>query len=341
MRTNNVSVRRRPDPGLPDDGVLGAPQVDLRLINRLPRLSALPMFEAAARHQSFTLAGQELRVTQAAVSQQIRALEKDLGVTLFTRFHRSIVLTQAGMRLQAAVAETFDRLAGIADNLRGSKRSAGLMIGATFAVATFTLIPRLHEFRALYPDLAVHIVATDRGFDKIADQIDAAIAFGAGKWPGFQATLLRSAEVFPVCSPKYAGSRRSWKRVDRLLEETLLSVDNGRTYILDWPEWFAHQGMGGYSNDHNLKLNNHSLLLQAACEGQGIALGWNILTDDLLARGTLVRPVAETMHTTNSFYFLVSEKRRNEQVLAFQSWVMQTFARPTRPTTITRRRRLL
>jgi len=295
------------------------------LLTRLPRLSALLMFEAAARHSSFTLAARECGVTQAAVSQQVRALERELGIALFRRLHRGLELTRQGSRLYRAAAMAFEHVANTADDLRDGGWPEGIAIGVTFAVATYWLIPRLPRFRALHPEIEVQIVATDRGFQKVADRVDAGIAFGTGPWPGFKATLLLPGRVFPVCSPAYLRSRPRLSRVEQLLGETLLSIDTDRPGHIDWPVWFAEQGVAGYTGHVSLKINSHPLLLQAACEGQGIALGWNLLTDDLLREGRLVRPLDATMTTAKGYYFLMTEAKCPERVLAFRDWVLGCF----------------
>lgn len=292
-------------------------------LNRLPKLSALLMFESAARHHSFTLAARELHVTQAAVSQQVRSLERELGIALFNRVHRGLELTRDGRRLHRSVTMAFEHVATTTEELRASRQLATIEIGVTFAVATFWLVPRLPRFRALHPGIDVRVVASDRGFEKIAHQVDAGIAFGLGNWAGFRSILVREGEVFPVCSPNYLRRRRHLARVEQLLQETLLSMSDDRPGVMDWPLWFAEQGVNGYSSSKNLKMNSHPLLMQAAREGQGIALGWSLLCDDLLKRGDLVRPLDATVRTSRGFYFVTSGSRFSEEVRAFRQWVLQ------------------
>lgn len=294
-------------------------------LGRLPRLSSLLMFEAAARHRSFTTAARELSVTQAAVSQQVRALERELGLVLFNRLHRGLELTRDGARLHRAVLTSFEHVAETTAELRAGRRTMRLEIGATFAVATFWLVPRLPRFRALYPDIDVHVVASDRGFDAIADRVDVGIAYGLGSWPGFRATLIREGEVFPVCSPDYLSRRPHLTHVEQLLHETLLSIDDDRPGVMDWAIWFADQDIKGYDGRRNLRMNSHPLLMQAACEGQGIALGWALLTDDLLAKGKLVRPLDAIVRTSKGFYLVSSDRNAGDEIQAFQDWVLGQF----------------
>jgi len=297
-------------------------------LKRLPRLSSLLMFEAAARCRSFTIAARELNVTQAAVSQQVRALERELGLTLFNRLHRGLELTRDGVQLQRSVASSFEHIAQTSAELRAAKRSMRLELGATFAVATFWLVPRLPRFRALHPDIDVHVVASDRGFDAIADQVDAGVAYGLGNWPGFRTTLIREGEVYPVCSPEYLRRRPRLTRVEQLLQETLLSIDDSRPGLMDWTLWFAEQDIQGYDGRRNLRMNSHPLLMQAATEGQGLALGWSLLTDDLLEKGKLVRPLDATVRTSKGFYLVTSDQNTGPEVQAFRDWVLTQFAVP-------------
>lgn len=291
--------------------------------NRIPRLSGLLMFEAAARHRSFTTASRELQVTQAAVSQQVRALEEELGVALFVRHHRGLDLTPEGWRLHRSVAMGFECIANAIEDIRVVGRPS-IRIGVTSAIATFWLLPRLPRFRAQHPEIDVHIVASDLGFEAIADRADIGIGFGRGSWPGFRSAFLREGDAFPVCSPTYLLSRPPLMDVEQLLDEVLLVLDDNRITIFDWSLWFASFGVRN-TNQRRIKFNNLPLLLQAACEGQGIALGWSLLTDDMLARGALVRPVNASLRTPGAYYLAIPEKEPVPGVLAFRDWLLRQF----------------
>lgn len=295
----------------------------VELWKRVPRLSALLMFEAAARHLSFTLAARELRVTQAAVSQQVRSLERELGIKLFDRRHRGLGLTQPGTRLHRSVSMALEHVANTADDVRAVGEAEGATIGVTLALATFWLVSRLPQFRALHPEIDIRVVATDRGIEKITEQVDAAIAWGNPPWPGFSATLLREGEAFPVCSPQYLRGRRCVEHVEHLLDETLLFIDDDRPGHAQWPLFFAEHGVKFPASGRHIRMNSLPLLLQAACGGQGIALGYGLLTDDLLANGTLVRPLMASIRTNRSYYFLLSERKTSSPVIAFRNWMLE------------------
>lgn len=292
-------------------------------LKHLPRLSRLRMFEAAARLQSFTLAAQELKVTQAAVSQQVRILEQELAVTLFVRLHRGLELTEEGHELFRTVTTALSQIASTAEKMRSASRPPIIRVGVTFAVATFWLIPRLPQFRAAHPDIDVHLIATDRGFDNVADQVDIGVAFGDGAWAGFMPTLLRESSVFPVCSPKYAEDHPEIESVESLLTQTLLSIEDDRPGRLDWSEWFAHIGVDGSAASRTLKFNSHPLVIQAACEGQGVALGWTLLTDDLLKTNQLVRPIDASLKISKSFFFVERQDKATPLTRLFKDWIIQ------------------
>jgi DNA-binding transcriptional LysR family regulator len=291
------------------------------LWKRLPRPSALLMFEAAARHLSFTLAARELQVTQAAVSQQVRSLEQALGIKLFDRRHRGLDLTRQGMRLHRAVGMGLEHIASIADELRVIDEPESAAIGVTLALASSWLISRLPQFRALHPEIDIRLVATDRGIEKIIDEVDAAIAWGSPPWPGFSATLLCQGEAFPVCSPGYLRGRQLLAP-EQLLDETLLFIDDDRPGHADWPLFFAEHGVKLRASSRHIRMNSLPLLLQAAIEGQGIALGYGLLTDDLLARGTLARPLAASIKTARSYYFLLADGPASRHAAIFRDWLI-------------------
>jgi LysR family transcriptional regulator, glycine cleavage system transcriptional activator len=301
-------------------------------LRQLPRLSRLRSFEAAARHLSFTEASRELAITQAAVSQQVRILEQELGVALFERLHRGLRLTPQGQRLLRSVSTAFGQIAHAADEVRCGTASPVLKIGATFAIATFWLMPRLSEFRERHPDIEVRLIVTDRGFERVADQVDVGVAFGEGTWEGFRLTLLRDGVAFPVCSAAYLSTRPPITEVEQLTHETLLSLEDDRPGRLDWPTWFGELGVDARGLVQTFKVNSHPLLVQAACEGQGIALGWSLLTDDLIAAGRLVRPVEAELRSSKGYFLVEGPNWRREEIACFRAWLFDRVAADAAPT---------
>ncbi len=294
-----------------------------RVHGQFPRLAGLVAFEAAARHRSFTTAASELKVTQSAVSQQVRSLEQELGVTLFFRSNRGLSLSDQGKLLYRSVRSGFECVAAGVDEIRAARKPA-VAIGTTTAIATFWLVPRLQEFRRRHPEIDVSITAGELGFDVVADSVDVGIVFGRGVWPGFRASRLQEGDVFPVCSPSYLKGRPPLSEPRDLLDETLLMLEHDRATVTSWALWFAHHGVRGHRHSC-IRFNHLSLLLQAACEGQGVALGWTLLTDALLKQGTLIRPLQGAIQTQGAYYVVVAEREKREEVRLFEAWVLDQF----------------
>ncbi len=295
---------------------------------KMPRLSRLRAFELAAKHLSFTEAAQESKVTQAAISQQVRLLEGELGVELFERLNRGLSLTKQGHRLLQNVSEAFDMIEVAADEIVRENSTPELRIGTTFAVATFWLIPRLDEFRAAYPEINVHLVATDREFDDIVGQVDVGIAFGAGSWANLRSTHLWSPTVFPVCSPDYLSGCNTTDIVEALPDETLLSLDkHGKSSGGDWRYWLSKLNIRKGDLSTVVTYNSLPLMFQAACAGQGVALGWSLLTDDLIHRGQLVRLTDHELRTRREFYFVEDFNNKSKEMDNFKDWLFDSIKR--------------
>lgn len=295
------------------------------LQRRLPTPSTLVVFEAAARLASFTKAALELHVTQAAVSQQIRALENQLGATLFLRRHRGISLTPEGRLLFQSVALGLEQIAGAADQLRQPPPHISVTVAATLAVSSFWLLPRLPGFRETHPNVEVHVVASDSELEQLDTRIDVGIRFGKGHWPGFHATFLSRCEVFPVCSPGFLRSR-GIEHVEDLLDQTLLSQDDQRLDWFDWHLWFARQGVAKPPKRPAMRINNYPLLIQATLAGQGVSLGWRLLVDDLLENGELVKALDSSMYSDEGFYLVTpANETPSEDIVKFCDWILGEF----------------
>lgn len=296
------------------------------LLRRLPNPSALAYFEAAGRLLSFTRAGHELAVTQGAVSRQIRLLEEGLGAPLFQRRHRSIELTPDGQRLHRAVTMALEQIAEAADAFRAPVPGPGVTIAATPAVASFWLIPRLGRLRAAVADVEVQVLATDLELDGIVQQFDIGIRYGAGRWPGFGASFLDSAEVVPVCAPRYLAGRAPLQDAAALLGEQLLQLDEARWHWIDWPYWLRSQGVSGPPPKPALRANSYSVLINAAVEGQGIALGWRHLIESHLANG-LLTVACEARLLPDQAYYLVTrpDDPPSAERQAVAEWIIEEF----------------
>ncbi len=283
----------------------------------------LRVFEAAARHLSFTAAARELRSTQSAVSQQVRALEEALDLRLFDRVHRGVRLTEAGQALFEAVQEGFATIERTIERLWRRHRNPRLNILTDFSLAAYWLLPRLPDFRRRHPHIDVRIQTNQGVFDWQGQEVDIAIVFGDRRGLEGAARLL-DEEVFPVCSPGFLEQHGPIDGLARLGEVPLLTLtaDQGQTW-LDWPDYFARWGVRMPPASSELIFNNYPLLVQAAIAGQGVALGWRGLVDDLLERGMLVGLEGLSLSTSNGYGVIdVHPEDRRAAKGAFVDWMM-------------------
>lgn len=271
--------------------------------NRLP-LSNLQAFDAAARHASFAAAAQELNLSQAAISRQIKTLETHLDTALFHRSHRAVHLTAKGSELHQTVQLSLRLLGESFRSVRGRSDPDAIHLASDLSLAHFWLLPRLSRLQDIAGKTRISIMASDQEEECLADTIDIAIAYGTGRWPGFDSRLLIGEEVFAVCSPAYLDRLGPVAAPEDLLRGTFLHVVGGPSHWIDWPELFAGLGAGFDGGQGALEFNSMPLSIQAACAGQGIALGWKYLLDDLLESGSLVRPLPQAYRTDRGYHLL-------------------------------------
>jgi DNA-binding transcriptional LysR family regulator len=289
---------------------------------RLPPLSALVAFEAAARLQSFTRAGPELNVTQAAISRQIAALEKYVGLRMFRRSRRGMMLTDDGRRLYGATSFAFQHLADTVEDLMHGPRPAAISIYASLAFSYFWLIPRLPRFRASFPGTSIQVVSSDEEFDIHKDHCDVAVLFGGGSWPGMEAKLLYQECIGAVAGPAYLRRHGELRTVDDITTGTLLHLEDERRRWVDWGQWLRTMGARSTKSGDCLYFNNYPALLQAAANGQGLALGWHGLIGEMLENGTLVEVLPNRL-ITNLGYFAAhpTASAMKPEVRALLDWI--------------------
>lgn len=290
---------------------------------RLPSLTALRTFECAARHGSFQRAADELCVTPAAVSQQIRHLEEELSVQLFERHHRQVELTEAGRRTAQALHHAF---ALIRDALtRPSRDPAVLRISTVASFASKWLVPRLHRFAQLHPQVQVRIDVDDRfsSFDR--NGVDVAVRYGPGEYAGLFVERLTGAEVFPVCHPALLDHPRHPLREPRHLRFHALLHDRaaeGRPGVPDWSSWLAAAALPQVDATKGPVFDSMYLAQEAALSGQGVALGVEPLVADDLARGRLVVPFGPRLDNRYAFWVVCQRARRDDVLVrAFRRWL--------------------
>lgn len=299
---------------------------------RLPPLDLLVGFEAAARQLSFSKAGEEIFLTQSAISRQVKKLEESLGLVLFERRHRALELTEQGRVLFDAVNQSLNHLSETVGSLRKEFTQRGVKVSTTTSFAALWLVPRLARFRAECPDIALHIDADNRIADLKQGVVDIAIRYCSPDMISAGIDIcLSKEEVFPVCSP--ALLRRSGRKltcIEDLPHHTLMHLGDPQNSWpwLQWPHWFEQLGANLQLNDIAFFRFSHlDQLIQAATMGHGVALGNSPLVDSLLAEGLLVAPLKEKLVSPRSFY-LCQGPRRDPEVQAFVNWLELAMARP-------------
>ena len=282
-------------------------------------------FEAAARQQSFTAAAIELGTTQPAISQQIKRLEEQLGTRLFDRIYRGIELTEAGTILFEQVQAGLQSIDAGLSAITAQHQHEVLQVATDFAFAAYWLMPRLHRFHAANPQVDVSLVTSERNHNMLRTDIDVAVLFGDGRFKQGESRWLFSEEVFPVCSPLLLKDRPLPLSAQALAEFPLLHLRAGNSNSwFDWSGVFRELGITSPPAPGQLRFDNYTLLIQAAIGGQGVAIGWRHLVDNLLAQGLLCRPIAETVLSRLGYYVVLPQrKRRGVLIRQFVDWLME------------------
>ncbi len=288
---------------------------------RLPSLNGLRAFEAAARHLSFTNAATELNVTQTAISHQIRRLEQELGIRLFVRQNRSLVLTPEARDYLPGVRAAFNDLRLATDRLLRKDNDHVLTISTLASMAAKWLLPRLSAFQEAHPGIDVRITTSSALVDFKGGDVDAAIRYGRGRWPGLRADWLTADELFPVCSPALLGGNQPLKCPEDLAHYTLLHSSG--SYDDDWRLWLTAAGLPiNISEQPGLTFDLILMTVQAAIDGIGVAMGRTSYVEADIAKGRLVVPFKITLPTDAGFYLVSPEARADPPKLAaFRQWL--------------------
>lgn len=293
-------------------------------------LSALASFEAAARLESFTLAAAELGVTQAAVSRQIKLLETELNARLFLRAHRKVTLTPAGAALAGTVTGAFGRVAEMIETIRQPVVPDTVTIGATLAFSHLWLLPRLAAFRLQHPDINLKLIADDNPTDLRRDRLDAAIRYGEPAFADGRSIASLPEEVFPVCSPRLLERLQLTPQRADITGLPLIASDTVNPSWLTWRSWAKAAGLGpalaAASDRSRLRFNHYTDTLQAAVNGEGVALGWSALISAHLAEGRLVRVGPHGVRPREEHHALVPLGREPSPPAAvFLRWIAERF----------------
>jgi len=291
------------------------------MTRRLPPLNALRAFEAAARHLSFTKAAEELNVTQAAVSHQIKTLEAALGATLFRRFNRRLMLSDDGQIYLPDVTDALDRIHMATQRLRAGGDTGVLNVSVANSFAAKWLLPRMPDFHGRYPEIDVRISASDRLVDFARDDADMGVRYGLGDYPGLKVDLLMRDTVFPVCAPRL---REGLRAPGDLRRHTLLHEEVGRGELPDWRAWLAAAGVTGVNPDRGRRYSHSSLVIQAAVDGQGVALARGSLVALDLEAGRLIRPFGPVLPGNWACYVVTPHANAERpKIKAFRDWLLE------------------
>lgn len=288
----------------------------------LPPLNWLRAFESAARHLSFTRAAEELSVTQAAVSQHVKALEDRLGIPLFRRTPHGLMLTDAGQAYLPRLRDAFDLIARGTRELFSQDRHGSLTVRVTSSLSIQWLIPRLPAFQRRFPNIDIRMTALGKEADFARDDIDMEIRYGTGDWGGVETVLIGRERVFPVCSPTLPEALPLSSPAD-LAGHTLLHVIGYPHYREDWAFWLRSVGLPELKGAHGLAFDQSIAAIQAAISGAGVALGRSPLVAADLAAGRLLRPFDEEVIAHGGYWLVYPPAGRERPKLAsFRDWLL-------------------
>ena len=299
-------------------------------MRRLPPLNSLKAFESAGRHMSFSRAAEELHVTPAAISHQIKALESDLGVKLFRRLNRSLRLTDAGQACLPGLREAFETMVSAVDRVRDKEDWNILTISAPPAFGARWLVPRIVDFRTANPQIQVRIDPAIRSMDPGRDSVDVAIEFSQGHYSGREAQRLFGQDVFPVCSPELLTGRDPLKKPADLRKHTLIHFDApmGDPEWPNWETWLSANNVGQIDPNKGPHFTSPNFTTQALLSGHGVALMAELVVENELATGTLVKPFDISYPGDLSYWALATSMGvADDPITLFWNWIIREAAR--------------
>jgi len=291
----------------------------------LPSLNGLRAFEVAARHLSFTRAAAELNVTQTAISHQIRRLEEQLGIRLFLRRNRALLLTREGQAYLPEVRAAFEDLRRATERLRRPEREGLLTVSTTASLAAKWLVTRAAGFQEAHPGIEVRITTSSHLVDFRREEVDMAVRYGRGNWSGLRAQWLMAEELFPVCSPALLNGAKPLRRPEDLAHHTLLHATVSRE---DWQLWLTAAGLPvSLASRRGLTFDQSFMAVQAAVDGHGIAMGRTRYVEADIAAGRLVVPFDVVLPADAGFYIVAPEETADTPKIAlFRDWLIGSVA---------------
>ena len=288
----------------------------------IPSMTALLEFEAVARHNSFTLAAQELGVTQAAVSKQVKQLEETLGSQLFQRLHRGVRLTSEGQALYAVISDSLQKIASVFDRLSEGGNEQELVLSCTATFSQLRVMPRLGTLRTALPHVRLRLATQMFMGDLRNHDVDLLVRYGNGRWEDGTAVQLFEEEIFPVCSPDWLTRNSLPESLEGLYGADLLDADATTEGWMTWPTWFREAGGHPPKLRYSLRCHLYADTVQAALHGHGVALGWGRMVDHLLASGELVRLTELVVKPREAYYLVVPHGRSTTPtILGLVDWL--------------------
>jgi LysR family transcriptional regulator, glycine cleavage system transcriptional activator len=289
----------------------------------LPSLNGLRAFEAAARHMSFTRAAAELNVTQTAISHQIRRLEEQIGIPLFIRRNRALELTREAQDYLPSIRSAFEDLHRATARLRRADPDGRLTVSTTVSLATKWLVSRVAAFQDANPGFEVRITTSTHLVDFRREEVDAAVRYGLGVWPGMRAHWLMAEQTFPVCSPYLLKDEQPLRSPEDLAHHTLLHSTVSRE---DWQLWLTAAGLpSSIATRRGMTFDQSFMALQAAMDGLGVALGRFHLVEGDIAAGRLVAPFDVVLPQDAGYYVVSPEATADTpKITRFRDWLIES-----------------
>lgn len=291
----------------------------------IPSLGSLVVFEAAGRLSSFSAAGRELLLSQAAVSYAIARLEEQLGVPLFVREYRRVRLSEVGQRFHADVTIGLSHIERSAQGLRSVATGNHVTLSCSTAFAAYWMVPRMEAFRAALPQVDLRIQTSDRDLDLVGEGIPLGVRGGyPADWPQYQTAVLAPEEIYPICAAAHLQRFGYPERAEMLLDQPLIHLEEPFRSAATWKDWFAGQGVASSAVPRGLRINDYVLVVQSVIEGQGVALGWNHLIGGLVSKGVLVRLTDKTLATGKDFHVIwPRELALSRAAIQVRDWLLE------------------
>lgn len=282
-------------------------------------------FEVCGRLLSFTRAAEELGVSQPAVSLAMRQLEAALGVSLFKREHRSVSLTERGQKLYEEVSSGLYRIYNVADELRQSSRSRHVTMSISTAFANYWMVPKLSSFHSTHPDIDLRLQVVDKDIDLDEHAVSLGIRNYDHKPKGYHSFRIAKEELLPVASPAYLARMGAPKTLDELTEHFLIHLEEPFRKRATWADWFAGHGKSAAKLPRGIKLNDYALVIQAAIAGEGMALGWRHIVQELLDRNVLNVALDQPWSSGNDTWLIWSQQvELSDHTARVRDWLIES-----------------